>query len=204
MKIQKKKLLILYQFILENGFELSIEEIALGIHITKKTLYNRYGTRQLLETQVVEYWRDLFQTRFNEKCVFTNNYVEQLLILIFEFEWVLKHEPIFFKREIKEYLSSSKNNDTFLLNLVVQILTLGKENGEFFPTIMDEKYARFFLFNIFELFLKESFPHLLISSNRYNLSDIEYEYIQYLVTPILTKQGLKNFEEINLSQFLTL
>ncbi len=203
MKIQNKKLHTLYQFILENGFELSIEEIAFGIHITKKTLYNRFGSRQLLENQVVEFWRELFQSRFNDKCSFTNNYVEQLLLLIYECEWSLVHEPVFLKREIQNHNTFFKPDNPFLSNIVLQVIKQGQENGEFSSTIQDEKFIRFFLFNIFELFLKESFPHIFIHSNDTISSEIEYEYIQYLITPILTKEGLKNYEEINLNLLLT-
>lgn len=204
MNIQQKKLETLYQFILEKGFELSLEEMALGIHVTKKTLCNRYGTRLLLEKQVVEYWRAIFQTRFNEKCTFTNNFVEQLLILIYEFEWVLNSEPIFLKREIENHTDPLKLDESFFVKIVIQIITEGIENEEFFDDINVEKYARFFVFNIMQLFLKETFSHLLTTPDSKNLSYIEFEYIHYLMTPILTKQGLKNYEEIDLNFLLTM
>ena len=204
MKVQQKKLEILYQFILGKGFEISIEDIALGINVTKKTLYNRYSSRLLLEKQVVDYWRELFQTRFDEKCAFTNNFVEQLLILIYEFELVLKQEPVFFKREIENHTDPLKLDESFFLKIVSQIITQGKGNGEFFNDINTEKYARFFLFNVTQLFFKETFPHLLTTTVSENLFDIEFEYIHYLMIPILTKQGMKNYEEIDLNLLLTM
>lgn len=208
MSIKNQQIQVLYQFILENGFNVTLDEIASGIHVTKKTLHNRYKTKAQLEQQVIEYWRSLLMERFEDKFEFTNNSIEQLLILIYELEALFIHEFDFFRKECQHYLTYSNIEETFFQDLVTQLIEKGKYHEEFVNNLDTTNYVKFFLFNIFHLFIENSFckfdpyekkqitrdPHLVNSSQF-------VDYIDYLLSPLLTEKGKTHLSEIDLISF---
>lgn len=208
MSIKNHNIQVLYHFILENGFNVTLDEIASGVHVAKKTLHNRYKTKSHLEQQVIEYWRTIKIDKFEEKFAFTNNTIEQLLLIIYEFEALFITEFDFFKKECQNYLTKNTLEETFFENLVTQIIEKGKYREEIIQNIDTTHYVKYFLFNLFYLLFEDSFckfdtfkkeqisrkPHI-VNGSYYD------DYIHYLLSPILTTQGKKHLNEIDLISF---
>ena len=208
MSNKNQNIQVLFQFILENGFNVTLDEIASGVNVAKKTLHNRYKTKSHLEQQVIDYWKSLRIEKFEEKFAFTNNTIEQLLLIIYEFEVLFITEFYFFKKECHNYLTNNTLEETFFQNLVTQIIDKGKYREEIIQNIDTSHYVKYFLFNLFYLLFEDSFykfdtfekeqitrkPHL-VNGSYYQ------DYIHYLVSPILTNQGKKHLNEIDLISF---
>lgn len=206
MKNQPKNITTLYSYFVNNGFSHSMEDIASGIHVTKKTLHNRYITRQYMEDQVMFYWRSQFLNRFEEKVQFSNHSVESLLLLIFEMELSLINEFPFFERESFLCQDLSKLETHFLTNTIIQIIKKGQQNGDFSYDLDLKKYSTFLIFNIMNYFFKEVFRQINGSELRFKKDRvsivnqyIDADLIEYLISPILTLKGKVRFKEIDLN-----
>lgn len=208
MSIKIQQIQVVYKFILENGFEVTLDEIASGIHVTKKTLHNRYKTKVHLEKQVIEYWRSLLKIRFEEKFEFSNNTVEEILLLIYELEQLKVTEFEFIRIESQNYFSKSINEETFFQHLLTQMIEKGKYNEEIIQDLDISNYVRYFLFNIFHLIIEDSFFKFgTDKNNQISMNSplakrsFLVDHIQYLLSPILTVKGKTYLNEINLISF---
>jgi AcrR family transcriptional regulator len=205
MSVQKKNIAEIYQFISQNGFDVSMDQIASGIHVTKKTLHNRYKTKLDIEQLVLEYWMALFLDRFIEKKEFTNNTIEQLLLFIFEFEKIVKKEFPFFKKVYSQNVNKGNNETLYFQKMLMQLLEEGQEKGEIFEELNTDHYSKYFLINVLHIFIRNSIGVILcmeeIESDQGSFPSQSFQYldeIQYLLTPILTKKGSKCLQDINL------
>ncbi|MDR3048177.1 MAG: hypothetical protein LBU51_11340 [Bacteroidales bacterium] len=176
----------LYRFILENGFSCSIEQMAVGIKVEKKTLYNRYLNRKNLEITVGNHWKILFIDRLYDKFDQCNNSLEKLLFFILELQKSYVKESIFFQKEIDE---TAHNNDSprhpFLLILDTIIAEGQKEN--LFQEINTTIYTSYLLHNLIYFYF-----------NKIRAREI----ITFLLAPLLTPKGLEYYLQIDINRFL--
>jgi len=179
----------IYNFYLKNGFHHSLQEVADAVRISKKTLFNRYISKENLECCLIDYWQQKSNERILQRMEFANNAVEKLLMFLFELQYCKSKESIFFQ----------KNKELFLEKVVqkmphfVQLDTIFRWGitEDFFQFETDPKvFAYFFLFNSLFLLLSDSL--------------IYTEYIDFLFAPILTEKGKTVFKEIDIEQVFTL
>ncbi|HPE39632.1 MAG TPA: hypothetical protein PLI77_00920 [Bacteroidales bacterium] len=201
-----KYLILLYDYFLIHGFEHSMSEIANGINLTKKTLHNRYITRDYLEEQILAYWKTQLMNRFREKTEFSNHPVETLLLLIYELELSIINEFPMYEKEHLKYHKHHSLESHFLFPVFLEIIQNGQQNGDF-PIDMDtKKYTIFLIFNIIHLFFQDIIDHigqLNRSSKRERISIvnqlIQVDYIEYLLSANLTHKGKNKLKEIDLN-----
>ena len=153
MSKQEKYIVLLYKYIAANGFDHSMDEIAAALHITRKTLHNRYSIRQSIDDMVVEYWKNLFVSRFEEKMLYSNHVMETLLILIFELELSIINEFPIYERESGEYKDPKIIETHFLVPLLTQIIKNGQQTGEISIDIDPKKYACYYIYIIINMLL---------------------------------------------------
>ena len=123
--IKQQKLDTLYRFCNRYGFEQTIEEIAEGIGISKKTFFNRYQNREEMTQIVQQYWRELFKSRFEEKRILCNNPVEIILLFIYEMQVSNKTENFFIQQEIKTGAYIEHFKDGHFIPMIRQVIING-------------------------------------------------------------------------------
>ena len=206
MSKQEKYIVLLYKYIAANGFDHSMDEIAAALHITRKTLHNRYSIRQSIDDMVVEYWKNLFVSRFEKKMLYSNHVMETLLILIFELELSIINEFPIYERESGEYKDPKKIETHFLVPLLTQIIKNGQQTGEISIDIDPKKYACYYIYIIINmLFLsmtqeirKENLKTKKDRISKVN-SSLQIDIIEYAIAPILTTKGKSIVKELDLN-----
>lgn len=185
--LQQKKLHQLYLFIKSNGFDLSVENIAAGINVTPKTIFNRYQNKENMETMVLQYWCNLVWNKFQEKQKQCNNAIEKLLILSSDIKRSAVEDQILFTKA-RYALNNWDNNfkANFLAN-VQNIINEGIAQGLFKEEHQKSNFVKFMLHNFSTLFLSPCFKE---------------DYFQYIFIPLLTDYGKVIFNEINLESFI--
>ena len=201
MRVQIKGIEKLYQIFLEEGEQLTTEQIATHCKISKKTLFNRYQSRQNLENQVVEYWKHCFYTTFKAKMKYANNQIEGLLYFVDQLKKSITEEQVFFRLEEKKYLKPAFLQDNFFVHIVEYLIREGIREGFFKSKIDPTTYAIGIIFNLFHLFY---YPDNLENTiNHFQLDkDQSLKYISNLIYMLLTSEGIKLFEMISIDQFL--
>jgi len=175
----------IYNYYQHNGFNRSLQEVANSVHITKKTLFNRYSSKENLEHCLLNYWQTKSCKRMEERMEFFNNAVEKLMMFLFELQYCKNNEPNFFQKNREVFLEKFEQMGPHIMQLEL-ILKLGIEEG-FFRFDSDPKvFAYFFQFNTLFLLLS----HNLIYT----------EYISFLFAPILTENGQMVFKDIDIEQ----
>lgn len=180
---QQQKLEQLFLFLKNNGFNLTMENIASGIRVTPKTLFNRYQNKENMEQQVQNYWREKFWIRFQEKQNYCNNAIEELILLAIELNQSYSEERHFFHREFQIDTMLKEGISPIFLKYTSDIINSGVEKGLFREQLVTNKFTDYFLFNICTLFLNRSFK-----------SDI----LRYIFVSLLTDYGRTVFNEIDL------
>lgn len=206
MSKQEKYIVLLYKYIAANGFDHSMDEIAAALHITRKTLHNRYSIRQSIDDMVVEYWKNLFVSRFEEKMLYSNHVMETLLILIFELELSIINEFPIYERECGEYKDPKKIETHFLVPLLTQIIKNGQQTGEISIDIDPKKYACYYIYIIINMLLlsmtqeirKENLKTKKDRISKVN-SSLQIDIIEYAIAPILTTKGKSIVKELDLN-----
>ncbi|MEG2071338.1 MAG: TetR/AcrR family transcriptional regulator, partial [Bacteroidales bacterium] len=102
MTKKDQKLEALYHYFISNGFDHTIEEIAQGIGVTKKTLFNRYENREGMEKSVMDHWHQVLLSRFYNKCQFCNNAIEKIVIFVCEIKLSYHNETQFFTKNFAQ------------------------------------------------------------------------------------------------------
>jgi len=175
----------IYTFYQNYGFGLSLQKLADTVQLTKKTLFNRYSSKENLELCVIDHWQLKSNERMMQRMEFTNNAVEKLLIFLFELQYCKKNEPHLFQKSkeifIEKFIQNSPN-----ITQLEKIFKMGEKEKLFWFDSEMKVYAYFFLFNA--LFL-------LLSSNL-----IYTEFIPFLFEPILTEEGKTVFKDIDIEQ----
>lgn len=206
MAKQQKNIIPLYKYFAVNGFHHSMDEIAAGVQLTRKTLHNRYVSRQSIDDMVVAYWETLFVTRFEEKMQFSNHALESILILIYELELAIVNEFPIYEKESIHFQSPKRIENHFLIPIITQIIKNGQQTGEISIDIEPRKYACYFLYIIINML----FLSVILEIKEENLktkkerisklnSSIQIEIIEFVIAPILTLKGKSKFKEIDLN-----
>ena len=91
MNYHHHKIEPIYKYYQNHGFGSSLQELADAVQITKKTLFNRYISKENLELCVLDYWQIKSNERMTQRMEFTNNAVEKLVIFLFELQYCKKN-----------------------------------------------------------------------------------------------------------------
>jgi AcrR family transcriptional regulator len=175
----------IYIYYLKNGFNHSLQKVADAINITKKTLFNRYISKENLEFCLIDYWQIKSNERMAQRMEFANNAVEKLMMFLFELQYCKNNEIHFFQKTKEIFLEKLTQNSPHITQLE-SIFKMGIDE-EVFKFDSDPKiFACFFLYNT--LFL-------LLSDNL-----IYTEFISFLFEPILTENGKLVFKDIDIEQ----
>ncbi len=182
--VKEKKLEKLYNYLNENGFELSVEAISQGIGISKKTFFNRYQHRKEMERIIQNYWRDKFKRRFEEKTEHCNNGVEIVLLFIFEILASNKNEHTFVQQELKTNAFLASNQSNNFISIIKNSIENYNTSLCFKNEINLDSYAYFLVYNIF---------YILLTNKQ-----IQIDVIEFLLSPLLTEEGEIMLDDINL------
>jgi len=189
MNYNYSKIESIFKYYLDNGFDNSMQKIADAVHITKKTLFNRYFSKEDLEFCLLDYWQSNSCKRLEQRMEFANNAVEKLTLFLFELQHCKNNEFIFFKKTKDVFLKINIQNTPYFKQLET-IFQIGMDEQLFRFDSDPKLFAVFFLFN--SLFL-------LLTDNL-----IYTEFISFLFAPILTEKGKTVFKEIDIEQVFTL
>jgi AcrR family transcriptional regulator len=206
MSPNQKNITPFYHFFVHFGFDYTLEEIAEKVGLTKKTIHNRYISRQNLENEVLKYYQDLFISRFETKIEFSNHVIESLLLLIFDLETSIIHEFPLFYRTNSIHNHFLKFETHFLIPTIVQIVLKGQQSGDIFGDIDPKKYAQLFIYHIITVYLNEvitEISELQNGSEKEKKSiinrSIQTEYIEFILMSIITEQGKQKLKQVDLN-----
>lgn len=185
MNYNSSKIEPIFIFYLENGFNHSLQSIADAVKITKKTLFNRYISKENLELCLIDFWQKRSNERMKQGMEFANNAVEKLMMFLFELQYCKNNESHFFQKE-KTFFLEKFVQDCPHITQLEEILKMGIAEKLFQFDFDLKVFANFFLFNT--LFL-------LLSDNL-----IYTEFIFFLFEPILTPSGKEVFKDIDIEQ----
>lgn len=186
LNLKERKLDTLYRFYIENGDNITIEEIAEGIGVTPKTIFNRYHSREEMENELQIYWRQQILKDVNRKMEFCNNQVEKLLFLINEILTAQKSSAFFFKRELEMRRIFGNEPDNCFAYFAQKILDEDTRYDFFSDTFNADVYSKYFIYVIFNV----------LSVNK------EPQLIDYLLKTILTEEGLNVLSDIDIERLL--
>ena len=175
----------IFKYYLKNGFDHSLQKLADSVKVTKKTLFNRYQSKENLELLVVDYWQVTSCERMAQRMEFSNNAVEKLMMFLFELQYCRNNEPHFFKKNKEIFLGNFEQNSPYITQLEA-IFTMGIEEKLFRFDSEPKVFAYFFQFNTLFILL--------------NNTVINTDYISFLFEPILTETGKTVYQDIDIEQ----
>ncbi len=184
---EERKLQLLLKHYAENGFDHTVEETAQILHVTKKTLFNRYQTKESMETAAMRYWQKYTRDRVEEKCAHANNSAESLLFVICEIMYTKKVTEPLFKRKIHDLIGENQYGNDEIKNLIFNILDIGCKEGTIIEGLNFNAYVPFFLMNVF-----------IYTSQQKMAADV----VEFLLSPILTEKGRDMLDEIDIESLL--
>ena len=183
MGYDHKKIEPIFNYYQNNGFHHSLQEVADAVHITKKTLFNRYTSKENMELCLIDYWQSKSNERFSVRIEYANHAVEKLMMFIFELQYCKKNETNFFKKAKEIFLKNSKQPLPHFKQLE-EIFIMGLLEDLFHFETDPKVYANFFFFNVLFLLLNDTLVYT--------------DYLSFLLDPILTESGKTVFREINI------
>lgn len=186
-KSEERKLQLLLKHYAENGFDHTVEETARILHVTKKTLFNRYQTKESMETAAMRYWQKYTRDMVEEKCAHANNSVESLLFLICEIGRMQETTEPLFQRKIADIMGENRYGDKEMKSLLSDILDIGCKEGSIQPDQNFNAYIPYFLLNVF-----------IYTSQREMTADI----VGFLLHPLLSEKGQEMLDAINVEALL--
>jgi AcrR family transcriptional regulator len=185
MEYHHSKIEPIFRYYLRHGFAHSMQEVADAVHLTKKTLFNRYVSKGNLELCLIDYWQIKSNERITDRMEFSNHSVERLMMFLFELQYCKNYETHFFQKTKELFLEKPKHTGPFIKQLDM-IFSMGVEE-ELFHFDSDPKvFAYFFLFNALFLMLNDSLVYT--------------DYLSFLFDPILTESGKIVFQDIDIEQ----
>jgi AcrR family transcriptional regulator len=189
MDYNSSKIEPIFKFCLNNGFDHSMQKMADAAQITKKTLFNRYISKENLELYLVDYGQILSNERMAQRMEFANNAVEKLMMFLFEIQYCKINEPHFFQQTKEIFLRKYVQNSPYTKQLET-IFQMGVKE-ELLQFDSDPKvFAYFFLFNTLFLLLSDKL--------------IYTEFIAFLFEPILTEKGESAFKGIDIEHIFAM
>ena len=183
------KLEPILRYYLSEGFSHSMQEVADAVKITKKTLFNRYISKENMELCLIEYWQIQSCERMAQRIEYANNAVEELIMFLFELQYCRNTEVLFFQKTKEIFLGNYEQNNPYIAQLE-DIFKTGIEEGLFRFDGDPKVFAYFFQFNTLFILLKD---HI-----------VNTDYISFLFKPILTDFGNTVFKDIDIEQVFTL
>jgi AcrR family transcriptional regulator len=178
-----------FNYYLSNGFKHSLQELAHAVNITKKTLFNRYVSKENLELCVVDFWQVKSCERMAQRMEFANHAVEKLLMFLFELQYCRNSEQHFFQKYKELFLGNFEQNSPFITQLET-IFETGVEERLFRFEGDPKVFAYFFQFNTLFILLNDNI--------------VNTDYISFLFEPILTDFGKVVFKDIDIEQVFAL
>jgi len=175
-----------YRFYLNNGFSHSIQEVANNVCTTKKTLFNRYLSKENLENCLIDYWQLQSCERIAQRMEYANNAVERLMMFLFELQYCRNKELHFFQKMKTFFLRNFKQTNPHFIAQLETLFEMGIEEKLFRFESEQKVYAYFFLFNAMFILLNDSI--------------INTDYLPFLFQPILTESGKLVFQDIDIEQ----
>ncbi|MDR1758455.1 MAG: TetR/AcrR family transcriptional regulator [Bacteroidales bacterium] len=145
----------LFHFLQQQGFDVPIETISKATGIMSRTLYNRYHDKDSLIREILRYWRVNFSEQFNIKRHYCNNAIEELLLFIHDLKQEYRASPFFFQREYRAGCFFQPGTDRFM-DMITCLLRENKNKDIFLPSLNEDDYALFFLFNIVNGIVREN------------------------------------------------
>jgi AcrR family transcriptional regulator len=162
-----------------------MQEIADAVQVTKKTLFNRYISKENMELCLIDYWQKRSCERMAQRMEFANHAVEKLMMFLFELQYCRNNETIFFLKAKEVFLGNYEQNSPYIKQLE-DIFTIGAAESLFrFDTEL-KVFAYFFQFNALFILLNNPL--------------VNTEYISFLFEPILTDAGRMVFQDIDIEQ----
>ena len=163
-----------------------MQEVADTVQITKKTLFNRYVSKENLERCLIDYWQIKSCERMERRMEFANNAVEKLMMFLFDLQYCRNNEFHFFQKAKKRFFENSEQKSSLFITQLGSIFNMGGKEELFQFESEPKVFAYFFLFNVLFILLKDTL--------------INTDYIPFLLSPILTESGKMVFKEINIEQ----
>ena len=189
MEYNHAKIEPIFNYYLSNGFNHSLQETAEAVHITKKTLFNRYVSKENLEYCLIDYWQIKSNERVTESMEFANHAVEKLMMFLYEIQYCKNNESCFFQKAKELFFEKSVQSGPHIKQL--EKIFAGGVKEELFHFESDPKvFAYYFQFNTLFLLL--------------NGTLIYTDYLSFLFDPILTESGKAVFRDIDIEQIFRL
>jgi AcrR family transcriptional regulator len=176
----------IFKLYLNTGFDHSMQEVADAVQITKKTLFNRYQTKENLENSVVDYWQVKSCERIAHRMEYANNAVEKLMMFLFELQYCRNHEFHFFQKMKEIFLEKFEQINPLFIIQLEKIFKMGVVEGLFRFESEPKVFAYFFQFNALFILLSDTM--------------INTDYISFIFEPILTETGKIVFQDIDIEQ----
>ena len=186
MSYNHSKIEPIYKYYLSTGFDHSMQEVANAVQITKKTLFNRYLSKENLEYCLIDYWQIKSCERIVERMEYANNAVEKLMMFLFELQYCRNNEFHFFQKTKELLLKKLEQENPLFITQLEAIFTMGVKEEVFHFDSDSKIFAYFFLFNTWFILLKDPL--------------INTDYISFLFEPILTETGKTVFKDIDIEQ----
>jgi len=185
MEYQHTKIEPVYSFYLSHGFHHSLQKVADAVYVTKKTLFNRYKSKENLELCLIHYWQVKSNERISERMEYANHAVERLMMFLYELQYCKKNETHFFQKTKELFLEKPMQTEPYIKQLEF-IFDLGAKEELFHFDSEPKVFAYFFLFNVLFLLLNDTLFYT--------------DYLSLLLEPILTEAGKVVFREIDIEQ----
>lgn len=182
MSVKEKKEQELLDFFRQNGFNNSIDDIALGLGVTTRTIFNRYKTVANIENEVLRIWRDELEKRLYTKFELCNHSIEKLLFIIHELKRCYFRENDFFTKTI---LKPSPDLQ-FLEKMMNDLILSEMKKGYFNEFTECESYTPFLIHNIIYYLTENPSIHIIL----------------YALQPILSERGYELLRDIDLDILL--
>jgi hypothetical protein len=167
------------------GFGHSLQKLSDSVSVTKKTLFNRYISKENMECCVVDYWQVKSCERMAQRMEYANNAVEKLMMFLFELQYCRNNEFHFFQKSKEIFMGKFGQSSPFVKKLE-EIFSMGVAENSFKFENEPKVFAYFFQFNTLFILLND----ILINT----------DYIPFLFNPILTEMGKAVYKDVDIEQ----
>ncbi len=178
MTLSGQKTAILYDFYRENGFSNSIDTIAATLNISKKTFFNRYGSKYNSIVMAFGHWFSILEGRWLEIQGHCNNAVEELVMFMYATKKTMVEERHYYDLILKE--RCFLKNKAFFKDTLITILGKGKQKFYVHDSLDMDMYSDFLLNNLFLIDVEE---------------DKRPEMLRYVLSAALTERGMEILSE---------
>lgn len=182
---EERKLQPILQYFIDNGFDHTVEEICQAVGITKKTLFNRYNSKEKLEEIVTDFFVLEFNRKMEKKTFYCNNSVEAIVFYIDDLHTEYQTAPTLFTKVMQKMPVSKENPE--LLSYLDLLITRGQKEGLFNTDLSTLLYADFFFNTLFFFFSQNNFC---------------MDIITYILSPLLTEEGKNVLNSIDVENLL--